>query len=105
MYGIGIFAEKSVGYINESNLECLTTMLHALKESLAIPQGEEKTKVYGHTRDNSIAAIGRILKNHSDKVDSMEILNLWLSLLPIKFDKNEGYICHAMLVDLVNVNP
>lgn len=61
--------------------------------------------MYGHTKDNSIAAIGRILKNHSDKVDSTAVLNLWLSLLPIKFDKKEGYICHAMLVDLVNINP
>lgn len=105
VYGIGMFAEKSVGYINDSNVVLLTNMLQALKDSLAIPQGEEKTKVYGHTRDNSIAAIGRILKNHSDKIDSTVVLNLWLSLLPLKFDKNEGFICHAMLVELVNINP
>lgn len=80
-------------------------MLQALKDSLAVPQGDEKTKVYGHTKDNSIAAIGRILKNHSDKIESTAVLSLWLSLLPIKFDKNEGYICHEMLVDLVTINP
>lgn len=27
VYGIGIFAEKSVGFINESNVQCLTQML------------------------------------------------------------------------------
>lgn len=105
VYGIGIFAEKSVGFINESNVQCLTQMLQALKVSLDLPQGDEKAKVYGHTKDNSIAAIGRILKNHSDKVDSVALLNLWLSQLPLKFDKNEGYIQHQMLVELVTINP
>lgn len=76
-----------------------------MKESLDIPQGEEKTKVYGHTKDNSIAAIGRILKNHSDKIDSVGVLNLWLTQLPLKYDKNEGYIQHQMLVELVTINP
>lgn len=105
VYGIGIFAEKSVGFFNESNMGSLTQMLQALKVSLDIPQGEEKTKVYGHTKDNSIAAIGRILKNHSDKIDSVGVLNLWLTQLPLKYDKNEGYIQHQMLVELVTINP
>jgi len=61
--------------------------------------------VYGHTKDNSVAALGRVLKNHSDKINSVELLNIWLGLLPIKFDKNEGYIQHEMLVELVKVNP
>lgn len=80
-------------------------MLLALNNSLEIPQGDEKTKVYGHTKDNSVAAIGRILKNHSDKIDSAAVLNLWLTQLPLKFDKNEGFIQHQMLVDLVTINP
>lgn len=105
VYGIGIFAEKSVGFFNESNMSSLTVMIQTLKESLDIPQGEEKTKVYGHTKDNSIAAIGRILKNHSDKIDSVGVLNLWLTQLPLKYDKNEGYVQHQMLVELVTINP
>ena len=95
VYGIGMFAEKSVGFINSSNSNCLTTMLLTLKQSLDIPQGQEKLKVYGHTRDNSISAIGKILKNHSDKIDpanANSVLALWLSLLPLQYDKNEGYI-------------
>ena len=31
VYGIGIFAEKSVGFINESNQNCLTECLKTLK--------------------------------------------------------------------------
>lgn len=105
VYGIGIFAEKSVGFINETNVQCLSQMLAAINDSIAMPQGEEKAKVYGHTKDNSIAAMGRILKNHSDKIDANTTLTNWLTLLPLKFDKNEGFIQHEMLVDLVTINP
>jgi len=33
------------------------------------------------------------------------VLNLWLTQLPLKYDKNEGYIQHQMLVELVTINP
>jgi len=49
-------------------------------------------KVYGHAKDNAIAALGKIIKYHSDKIEIKTALDLWLSNLPIKYDKNEGYI-------------
>jgi hypothetical protein len=52
-----------------------------------------------------VAALGKVIKYHSDRIDANGALNLWLSLLPIKFDKNEGYIQHEMLADLVMINP
>lgn len=70
VYGVGVFAEKSVGFINESNQNCLTESLKTLKQVIEIPQGGDKNKIYGHAKDNAVAAVGKIIKHHSDKIDA-----------------------------------
>lgn len=65
-----MFAEKSVGFINEGNSQCLVQCLNTLKQSIEVPQGSEKLKVYGHAKDNAVAAVGKIIKYHSDKIDT-----------------------------------
>lgn len=78
VYGIGVFAEKSVGFINESNGQCLTECLKILKQVIDIAQTDEKKKVYGHAKDNAIAAVGKIIKYHSDRIDTKVALDLWI---------------------------
>ena len=61
--------------------------LDLLHKSSNIPKGTEKEKVFGNCRDNTISAIGKILKSHGSLFDSRKYLGFWLNNLPLKYDK------------------
>jgi len=42
--------------------------LKTLYQSLQIPKGAEKEKVYGYCKDNTVAALGKIIKNHANTI-------------------------------------
>lgn len=100
VYGIGILAEKSREIFSQMAQQCI----NALYEALKIPIGDEKNKVYGHCRDNCISALGKIIKNHNDKINLNEVIQVWLNNLPLKFDKPEAKIQHELLTDILLSN-
>jgi len=46
---------------------CLKTLYQALQ----IPSGSEKYKAYGYCKDNTVAAVGKIIKNHSNTIQNL----------------------------------
>jgi hypothetical protein len=76
-------------------------------KSIQIPKGEnDSEKSYGHCRDNSVAALGKIIKAQTESLgtDLAGALQTWLNLLPLKFDKPEAIIQHTFLTELVTFN-
>lgn len=97
VYGIGVLAEKSREIFAQMAPQCINSLYEALK----IPIGEEKTKVYGHCKDNTVSALGKIIKNHHDKINLSEVIQVWLSHLPLKHDKPEAKVQHELLTDIL----
>jgi len=97
VYGIGVLAEKSREIFAQMAPQCI----NALYESLKVPQGDEKNKVYGHCKDNTISALGKIIKSHHDKINLTEVIQIWLNSLPLKFDKPEAKVQHELLTDIL----
>jgi hypothetical protein len=61
----------------------------------------KKNKVYGHCKDNTISALGKIIKSHHDKINLTEVIQIWLNSLPLKFDKPEAKVQHELLTDIL----
>lgn len=102
VYGIGILAEKSKEVFAKVGPQCIET----LYESLKLPGDNEKAKVYGHCKDNTVSAIGKIIKSHYETLaKGPEVIQLWLSNLPLKFDKPEAKLQHDLLADIMLNNP
>ena len=82
-------------------------MLEGVVKSLQCVKGEnDSDKQYGHCRDNSIAALGKIIKAQSESIGAElpGALQTWLNLLPLRHDKPEAIIQHAFLAELVQFN-
>lgn len=79
-------------------------MLTAIVKSLQIAKNENDTdKMHGHCKDNSVAALGKILKAQAESLggDLQGALQTWLNLLPLRFDKPEAIFTHSLLTDIV----
>ena len=94
VYGLGVYAEKSANFVVGSPL-----IISALFNSLEIPS--KRIKTYGHARDNSISAIGKIIKFQSQSIDLNAVIDKWFKLLPLKWDKSEAIFSHELLSDLL----
>ncbi|CAD8204866.1 unnamed protein product [Paramecium octaurelia] len=101
VYGIGIMALNTPEqlYINVAPI-----LSKALVDSLKVDKNQDDTeKQHGHARDNSIAALGKIIKYQSKSLggDLAQGLQTWLHLLPLKYDKPEARLQHEQLADFV----
>lgn len=54
--------------------------------------------------ENAIAAVTKICKYHSDKVNLQELLPMWLSWLPVTEDEDEACHIYDYLCDLIESN-
>ena len=82
-------------------------LIEAIVKSLQIPKLENDTdKTFGHCRDNSVAALGKIIKSQPESLGSElgGALNQWISLLPLKFDKPEARIQHSFLAEIMQTD-
>jgi len=99
LYGIGVLAERSKEIFSMMSELCITKIIQALNIPMA---PETHTKVYGHCKDNGVSALGKIIKNHAEKIPNIqEIVNFWLSSLPLHHDKEEARIAHEFFADLL----
>jgi hypothetical protein len=100
VYGIGAMALV----LKEMFKQCTEDSLQVLYDSLNVPRGPEDEEVYKATKDNTASAIGKVIKStwavHSEDV-LKQLINKWITLLPLKADKVEAVIMHEFLLDLL----
>lgn len=98
VYGLGIFASTCQDFSQKSSV-----ILNALWSSLEV--GSKRIKTKGLARDNSISAISKILKFQHSCIDIQAVIDKWIYLLPLKWDKSEALFTHELLADLLENNP
>eukprot|EP01016_Furgasonia_blochmanni_P040096 TRINITY_DN5079_c0_g1_i7.p1 TRINITY_DN5079_c0_g1~~TRINITY_DN5079_c0_g1_i7.p1 ORF type:complete len:348 (+),score=120.14 TRINITY_DN5079_c0_g1_i7:414-1457(+) len=102
VYGIGVLAEKSKEIFGAMAGLCLKT----LEAAYHVPQGNENNMILGHCRDNTIAAVGKIIKAQGDKLgDVATVIRFWVQALPLKHDIDEGSVQHQLLVEILEAKP
>jgi hypothetical protein len=47
-----------------------------------------------------VAAVGKIIKAHSNLFDPIPYIAVWIKFLPLKFDKDEGFVQNELLVNI-----
>lgn len=96
VYGLGVVAKFS-----ESNyfVQVKQSIVNVLVAAIAIPEGANH-KTHGHARDNAIASLGKCIKYQN----CTDLLETWLQVLPLKFDKEEAREQHELLTDLIISN-
>ena len=97
LYGIGVLAEKSKDVFASIAEPCVTKILEALK----IPRGDESERMYGFSRDNAVAALGKIIKNGGAKFNVEMLIPEWINQLPLQYDKPDGRRQHEFLADMI----
>lgn len=75
----------------------------ALQVLLLRLQSKTKGKSFNLARDNCINVLGNIITHHQASISNIgEIVNIWISLLPIKYDTDEAQNSHTTLMNLVD---
>lgn len=100
-YGLGQLAIQSGPHFSVIS----DRVVNSIYESLKVPINTEKPKVYNHAKDNSIAALGKILKSQGQSLSNpQQVYGVWLDNMPLKFDKLESIGQNEFLADLVIAN-
>ena len=73
-YGIGLF----VCYKEMITGELVQKYLAKLNDALKIKKDAEKE--FGHAKDNIVSALGKIIKNHSEKINVKECVQVFIYL-------------------------
>ena len=94
VYGLGIFAMVCPNVGDKSHV-----VLNALWDSLNVDSKRIKTKALA--KDNSVSAIGRVLKFQYANIDFNANIEKWIWLLPVKWDKVEAVFVHEFLGELL----
>ncbi|CUV07313.1 unnamed protein product [Cryptosporidium hominis] len=75
----------------------------ALQVLLLRLQSKTKGKSFNLAKDNCISVLSNIIVHHQGSINNVnEIVNLWISLLPIKYDTDEAQNSHTALMNLVD---
>ena len=97
VYAIGVLAEKSPDAFNEKAESYLKKVLEALK----IPRSDESVKEYGASKDNAVAALGKMIQFGDLESNLNAAISTWVSNLPLHYDKVEGRKQHELFVDFI----
>eukprot|EP01015_Nassula_variabilis_P019223 TRINITY_DN321_c0_g1_i12.p1 TRINITY_DN321_c0_g1~~TRINITY_DN321_c0_g1_i12.p1 ORF type:complete len:537 (+),score=106.57 TRINITY_DN321_c0_g1_i12:1-1611(+) len=102
VYALGVLAEK-----NPEEFQAIADhVIQTLRQAIQIPIHSQDEKIeYGNAQDNSVAALGKIVKALGDKVNFQEILQFWLKYLPLRYDKEEAIHQHQFLTEIVMQRP
>ena len=61
--------------------------LHSLRSALGMPRrADEKKYSYQYAKDNTVAAIGRVVMTFIGALEIRPELGVWLDNMPIKYD-------------------
>lgn len=97
VYGLGAYSMACSDFSQRSSV-----ILNALWSSLNVDSKRIKTK--GLAKDNSISAISKIIKFQSSCIDVQSVLEKWIFLLPLKWDKDEAVFSHGVLAEMLDAN-
>ncbi|CAD8070471.1 unnamed protein product [Paramecium primaurelia] len=101
VYGIGVMA---INTPQELYMQVSQSLLKSLVESLKIQiNQDDNERQFGLARDNSISALGKIIKSHPKSLgqDLIQGIETWLYLLPLQYDKQQAYIQHNLLAEFI----
>lgn len=106
VYGIGIFAK----FTTKDFDNYAPKLIEALQEAEKFkPNSEEDEETWNLAHDNIIGAYGRILFHQHEsqivKQNQADLIERWISNLPIKYDTNEQEQQHEWLADMALLKP
>ncbi|KAK6590573.1 karyopherin beta [Cryptosporidium xiaoi] len=86
-----------------AKLDSFSNILNdALQVLLLRLQSKTKGKSFNLAKDNCTNVLGNIIAYHQNSISNIhEIVNLWISLLPMKYDTDEAQNSHTTLMNLV----
>ncbi|GAB2222582.1 hypothetical protein Droror1_Dr00016701 [Drosera rotundifolia] len=95
VYGLGVCAEFGGSVFKPLVGEALSRLNVIMRDPNALQS--ENVMAY----DNAVSALGKICQFHRDKIDSAQIVPVWLSCLPLKGDLIEAKVVHDQLCAMV----
>jgi len=101
VYGIGMIAQHGGVAFLDNAMVCLTSLKTAIDFPIDNKTKEKKTKLnqYNYARENGISALGKILKYQPSTPDIQNLLNHWITLMPLTNDMEEAKIMNEFLAD------
>ena len=94
VYGIGVCAEQ---YSNMFEATGLDAVMASFKQT----QGDAPREDYMHALDNSISALGKVLKHVEF---NEEAFLFWLSKMPVKLDYQECKAMNKFLSEIIELS-
>ena len=102
-YGIGMFAQNTTQNFATYANDILEAVVRSLKFPANVPKTEKDDMKF--SKDNSISALGKIIKNHGKEIDLGKWINVWLEGMPIEKDSEEGKIMNKFLIEILVQSP
>mmetsp|Transcript_71880 Transcript_71880/g.83546 ORF Transcript_71880/g.83546 Transcript_71880/m.83546 type:complete len:1110 (+) Transcript_71880:60-3389(+) len=97
LYGIGVLTETSKETVMPFAMVYVTKVLEALK----IPKGSENDRLYGLSRDNATAALGKLIRQCGDALNIRVLVPEWINNMPLLNDKPEAKKQHEFLTEII----
>ena len=74
-----------------------------LKDGLELPKRPDDTqREYRFARDNTIAALGKVIYCHRDIIDLQKDMEVWLTHLPLCYDREESYEQTTIMITILS---
>lgn len=97
VYGIGEFAVNT----NEGFSDYSKYIIEGLEKALRYGDDGQSITNWKSARDNAVSALGKIIKYQSKSVDLPNLINTWVSYLPMDQDNIEANKIHKIFVELL----
>jgi len=108
VYGVGVCSNSARvnvpegqedNFFSPSAAEACARLIDVIKA----PNSRANEEV-AYPTENAISAVGKIIKNHANKIKVDEVIPFWISQLPLVVDEAEATACHKLLLDLIQSN-
>lgn len=97
LYGLGEYASGTAKNFKQISKDIISQITKTAK----INQFDPLTKEVYITKDHSTCVFGKIIKYQNNIINTDELVDIWLSGLPIEFLSNEAIKQHNLLIDLL----
>lgn len=97
VYGIGEFAVNTT----KDFASFAPALLEGIDKSLRYNSDGQSQHQWSTARDNSVAALGKIIKYQSSNIDLPTLVKVWVENLPLTEDDIEGQKQHKIFVELL----
>lgn len=97
-YGVGVMAKCGGPNYAQACVEAVPVLSKVIMD----PKAREKESL--NATENAIAAVTKIMQQHSANLNLEEIIPVWFSWLPVTEDKEEAGHVYSFLCDLIQTN-